>query len=434
MPDAITAYLEKRAHHHPWPLARPLSTQFEMVVAIPVLAESERLFLTLEDLACNDPERMATTLVLCVVNNRNPTLAGPGDCADNQRTLARLVDFATAHPQLHLNWIDAASPGRELGDKEGVGLARKIGLDWGLHCLHQSGAVHAPLVSLDADTRVSPNYLAAIHHFFARQPGWAAVVDYGHPMAGDDAETRAILAYEIFLRYQELALHYAGSPYYYPAIGSTMVCTGAAYAAAGGMNRRQAGEDFYFLQQLAKTGRVERIRETTVLPASRPSHRVPFGTGRKVGAFTSDEDEAYTTYNPATYEVLRQWLGQAEEALDGDGTALLSMADRIEPELGAFLRNQRFGPAWDQMGTQSKSSAQRFRKFHTWFDAFRTLKLVHHLRDHGYLRQDLFEALGTLAERAGLALPVALGPALRHDLAAQRRIIATLRAWRPDPE
>ena len=36
-----------------------------------------------------------------------------------------------------------------------------------------------------------------------------------------------------------------------------MTCTAKSYVATGGMNRRMAGEDFYFLQKLAKTDGVD---------------------------------------------------------------------------------------------------------------------------------------------------------------------------------
>ena len=134
---------------------------------------------------------------------------------------------------------------------------------------------------------------------------------YAHPVDGAPETARPILSYELYLRYQELAWGYAGSPYAYPAIGSAMACTARAYAASGGMNRRQAGEDFYFLQQLAKTGKIGRIWETTVRPSGRASHRVPFGTGRKVGAFAADPDEAYLTYHPESFQVLQAWLESA---------------------------------------------------------------------------------------------------------------------------
>ena len=41
----------------------------------------------------------------------------------------------------------------------GVGLARKIAMDAAVFYLYRSGKERAPLISLDADTLVAPNYL-----------------------------------------------------------------------------------------------------------------------------------------------------------------------------------------------------------------------------------------------------------------------------------
>ena len=433
MKDPVLAYLQKRSMHRSWPwIEGDLRAEgLTQAVVIPVLSESANLFNTLSDLATNPPAMLEKTLVLCVVNNRTPDRAAAGDVADNERTLEALPDFAAAHPALRLAWIDAATEGRELGPKEGVGLARKIGLDWALGILRESqSTTNGTLISLDADTRVGPDYLAAIHAFYQEAPRWAAVVDYAHPVAGPDDDIRAILSYELFLRYQEIAWRYAESPYAYPAIGSTMICTSEAYVASGGMNRRQAGEDFYFLQQLAKTGRVDRVRDTTVIPSGRASHRVPFGTGRKVGNFTSDEDDAYLTYHPETWTILQAWLQTVGRDWDASGDALLIQGTAIAPELGAWLRSQDFSVAWERIRKNARSPQQRHRQFYSWFDAFQTLKLTHHLRDNGFPRQDLFEALGVVVGWSGISVPVTMDSALRNDVPGQRALLETLRRWR----
>lgn len=433
MRDPVLAYFHKRSMHRAWPCIEGnlRAGGLTQAVVIPVLAESANLFLTLSDLAANSPAMLEKTLVLCVVNNRTPDRAAEGDVADNECTLESLPDFAAAHPALRLTWIDAATEGRELGPKDGVGLARKIGLDWALGILRESEATtNGALISLDADTRVAPDYLGAIHDFFQQGERWAAVVDYAHPLEGCDDEVRAILSYELFLRYQEIAWHHAGSPYAYPAIGSTMICTSEAYVASGGMNRRQAGEDFYFLQQLAKTGRVDRIRETTVIPSGRASNRVPFGTGRKVGNFASDENDAYLTYHPETWRILHAWLRIVESDWDASGDALIARANAIDPALGAWLLAQEFPVAWERILQHARSPQQRRRQFYGWFDAFRTLMLTHHLRDNGYPRQDLFEALGAVMAWSGIAAPVAMDAALRDNVSGQRALLETLRRWR----
>jgi len=291
-------YLDKRADLD----ARPLRYNktvgldgLDTVVAIPAIEEQAHLFKTLDFLAQNPPDQFARTLVICVVNNRRPALAAPDSVRDNQETLAQLRKATDAGP-LRLAYIDASSPGFELPDKAGVGLARKIGLDWGLAVLSESSG--GALVCLDADTRVEPDYLGVVRAAFARPGAWAAVIDYAHDEPETHAEAAAVLCYELFLRYHVLGLEYAGSPYAFPTIGSTMACTTAAYVAVAGMNQRQAGEDFYFLQQLAKTGPVRRIDETTVHPSPRPSWRVPFGTGQRVRRFIANSRDEYRLYDP----------------------------------------------------------------------------------------------------------------------------------------
>ena len=48
------------------------------------------------------------------------------------------------------------------------------------------------------------------------------------------------------------------------------------YVKAGGMNRRQAGEDFYFIQKLVPSGGYFSLNSTTVYPSPRASDQGSF--------------------------------------------------------------------------------------------------------------------------------------------------------------
>ena len=80
-----------------------------------------------------------------------------------------------------------------------------------------------------------------------------------------------------------------------------------AYVKQGGMNRRQAGEDFYFLQKISWLGPMTELANVIVHPSPRLSDRVPFGTGRAVGGFVSNG--RLTTYPLQAY--------RAEQSLSG---------------------------------------------------------------------------------------------------------------------
>ena len=67
-----------------------------------------------------------------------------------------------------------------------------------------------------------------------------------------------------------------------------------AYMKQGGMNRRKAGEDFYFLNKIMSLGGFGECAETTIYPSPRTSKRVPFGTGQAV--LRNVETKTYTTY------------------------------------------------------------------------------------------------------------------------------------------
>ncbi len=428
MRDPIAAYLEKRADLESRPLILPPSIPphaggraVEQVIVIPALAEYDHIFETLDGLRDNDPAELERTLVICVINNRRPPLVTPEQLDNNHRTLERLrsEDFSP----LRVGYIDASSPGRELPDKAGVGTARKLGLDWGLavlahglHGRHGRRFADTPdslrsfvkeeghsefrvpssafLLSLDADTHVESNYLAAVRaHFDHAKPPWAAVIAYAHRL---DDQPAAIVCYELFLRYHVLGLRYAGSPYAFHTIGSAMACTAQAYAAVAGMNQRQAGEDFYFLQQLAKTGPVDTITTTTVHPSARASWRVPFGTGQRVGRYHAGEHDEYAVYNPEIYRVLRDWLAAVADNLDASPVRLLAKARAIEPQLEAFLIANDFASAWTSLQKNAPNPTQLHAQFHRWFDGFKTLKLIHHLRDNGYPQTNLFQALATM--------------------------------------
>jgi hypothetical protein len=414
MTASYDKYLKKRADLDRWPLTSGELDGIAQVVVIPVLAERAFLFHTLESLGANPTCELGRTLIICVVNNRRPPFSRPKDIEENCRVLELLDaaihgrplsrDAGLAARGLRLAYADASSPGLELPERDGVGLARKIGMDWAISIFARPGLDHDVLpllISLDADALVEPSYLRSIRAHFDATGAWAAVVAYAHQAAGTETERAAIGWYELFLRYHTLGLHYAGSPYAFHTIGSTMVCSAAAYVAASGMNRRQAGEDFYFLQQLAKTGAVDHICDTTVRPSPRASSRTPFGTGRRVSSFPGRRHEPSLAYHPESYSILKQWLEVVKSGLEDPGGRLMARARDIDPELETFLNDQGFPRAWSHLRENAGSCNTLHAQFHRWFDGLRTLKLIHHLRDHGRPEQSLLDSIAWLLEAAG---------------------------------
>jgi hypothetical protein len=345
-------------------------------------------------------------MILVVVNHRSNS--SDAEKLDNLAALKMLINWRQLPGLENLFQVDAASAGVELPPKHGVGLARKIGLDLALrHLDFPSG--DPLLVCLDADTLVQPDYLAAITRHFANAVSGGASIPYRHLPAADPAGQSVIDRYELFLRTYVLGLDLARSPYAFHTVGSAMACRASAYVAAGGMNSRLAGEDFYFLQQVQKTSGVETLSGTVVHPSPRSSHRVPFGTGRAVGDMLALGEQRLLFYQPDVFSIVGDWLACAAENPEADSSVLLNRASGISTILFEFLEQAGFSKSWDNMKKNSRESSKLKAAFHGWFDAFRTMRLIHVLSESAYPRIPPELAVAPLLERAGQVCPATAG-------------------------
>lgn len=402
IPQKTTAYLNKQSADDVWTINETPSRTFSGAIVIPSLAEAVNLPLTLESLSRNPADLLDRFIILVVVNQRAD--ASEAETADNLETLGRLPLWKQQYCLNNLFWLDAASPGRALPAREGVGLARKIGLDLALAFLDYRHG-NPLLICLDADTLVQPDYLPAIIRHFSVSPAGGASIPYCHRPASSQAGQSAIDRYELFLRVYVLGLELAGSPYAFHTVGSAMACTASAYVASGGMNRRLAGEDFYFLQQVHKTSIVARLSGTVVHPSPRSSHRVPFGTGRSVGDMLIEGEQRLLFYQPVVFSIVGDWLALVVEQSDAATASLLNGAALISPVLHDFLEQAGFRDAWENLRKHNRDAVKRTAAFHGWFDAFRTMRLIHKLSDKAYPRSAPELAVARLLEWAGLDTP-----------------------------
>ncbi|UFS71288.1 glycosyltransferase [Geomonas sp. RF6] len=390
---ALHRYQQTRGIRGVWRIEGYDRGGFDGCVVIPALAESERLFATLHSLALNPAPLLERFLVVVVVNHREDAAAEQKE--DNRHTLQRLRD---GFPPLNLALVDAAGDGLELPAKTGgVGLARKIGMDLALSRLTEN----AIIACLDADTTVEQSYLPAIlTHFADHSAAGGAVLPFRHQKGESLREERAITLYELFLRHYVLGLTFAGSPYAFHTVGSAMACTVPSYIKMGGMNSRSAAEDFYFLQHLQKTAGVSRLRGSTVHPAARSSHRVPFGTGKSVSQIVHHGEGWQTFYSVDCFLILKEWLHLVQEQTGLSGRELLCCSRRISRHLTAHLEELHFEEVWERLSRNAHDTNSLLRAFHCWFDGLKTVRLVHRLC-HRFPRQAAAQAVPDLLAVAG---------------------------------
>jgi hypothetical protein len=402
LPDYVAAYLNKFSQQE-YEIEWQNKFGINNVIVIPAIAEFENIKILFSSLLQNDPTYFESTLVLFVINNS--AVSSDELKGDNQKSLDYLrsiifnntnAKFANEVKQsgLSVGLIDAASDAKELDEKHsGVGLARKIGMDLSLTVFNYTDKSKKLIICLDSDCTVKQNYLTTIVSDFNKQNYSAAVIEYAHNINGSDKESSAIIPYEIFLRYYVGGLKYAGSEYAFHTIGSTTVCDVEAYIKAGGMNKRKAAEDFYFLEKIAKNYTIGKINSTKVYPSNRSSWRVPFGTGQRVARFLKNTHNEYQLFEPAVFELLKYWLQLFNSNVSSNPEYILSCSKEIHIELYNFLVNQNYLEQWKKIFENAKSKKQLSHQKKIWFDAFKTLKLIHYLRDTPFPNINMFDAL-----------------------------------------
>ena len=398
---ALRKYLERYAEPEA-AFARQLHTQYSNALVVPLQREEEGF---LEQLAPAVTAASGRVLVIAVVNATEG--APPAVHEQNQRLLRALgqrlaapqelsaVDGSPARAVLgrpgafDLLLIDRASPGKCFPVGQGVGLARRIGVDVALGLQQLDGVTSPWLSSTDADARLPVGYFQSLAAVEPRDADGtrrvALTMPFWHTPSGDEPVDRATLLYELSLRYYTLGLAAAGSPYAYESLGSSIVVHASAYAEVRGFPRREAGEDFYLLDKLAKVGSIHRPRADATELRSRASDRVPFGTGARVRDIVA-EGGGLTTYHPRTFELLRLTLRALRHAVvtrsEGDVLTRITGLDAAldAGTLGAVssaLEELGAIEALRDMYGASPDARVRERRLLTWFDALRTLRFIH---------------------------------------------------------
>ncbi len=286
--------------------------------------------------------------------------------------------------------VDRFNEGRKLPVKGGVGHARKIGVDLAVSLIHRKCINSHWVHCTDADVQLPETYFSCSNAVQNPGSGYAVLIyPFHHCDDQERVESKEVVLatqlYELSLRYYVAGMKLADSPYAFHTIGSTMAVSAIHYAKVRGFPRREAGEDFYLLNKLAKVGSVLELGSGSDCKPleieARRSDRVPFGTGAAVIKITdlADPVRDFRFYDPAVFGLLQQWLQSLPAIWKSRSKDLTTNIEN--PSLLAGLKQIKTDQALDHAFRQSKDLNQFTRQMHTWFDAFRSLKLIHILRD-----------------------------------------------------
>lgn len=380
----------------------------KIIVTIPVYNESglERCLDSL--FSCHTPPVLKAE-VLLLIN-------APDDASREileQNLLTRQDTHAWTgrhkHPHIDFHLLpDQSFPKKEAG----VGLARKILMDEAVRRFNLIGIPDGIIASMDADTLVESNYLEALlAHFELHNPDGCSIY-FEHPLTTDETGEdlpplafTAVSQYELHLRYFVQAVRFTGYPYAYHTVGSSFAVRTGIYSKEGGMNRRQGGEDFYFIQKIAQRGNWSNCATTRILPSPRPSDRVPFGTGPVVSRYIRT-GENLLTYNPELFPILKAFF-EGLVIMYNEVTWDRFLAS-LPSVLREFLEEHNFVGAIDEIRGNSASYPAFRKRFWRWFNMFRIMKFLHYARKQGYPDIPLGEASLELLSRirpSGVQLP-----------------------------
>lgn len=364
-----------------------------MYIVIPCYNEPD-LITTLQSLKhCELP--VIPVKVLVIINQSENEEQGV--IAQNQKTFTKGTQWAKENstPQLSFEIQQHTLPKKHAG----VGLARRIGMDIAADYYIVNSNPNGVIVCFDADSTVAKSYLVEIEkHFNTHSKSPAASIYFEHDLEQCESEENqiAILNYELFLRYYIEGLRLANYHYAFHTIGSSMAVRAYAYKKQGGMNKRKAGEDFYFLHKIMPLGSFTEINTTAVYPSSRSSSRVPFGTGKAVNDWYKQEEKVFYTYNPKVFADLGELLkclGRLDKSI-----IYKDFEEGLPKGVKDFLQQHNGVQGWGNAFTNSANNASFKNRYMLWWDGFRVLKLVHFLRDNYYPNITLQEAATILIE------------------------------------
>lgn len=377
-----TAHIDERLRAH---------ERWQRAIVVPLFAESPCWLDSL-------PSSTAVDLLVIAVLNRPDHVADLGQNDPLRSRLERIAPprqgdsfgLSRLSPKLSLLWLDLEHLEGATPAQEGVGRARRIGFDCALSLYFQGRLASPWIFSSDGDTVIPAALL---------QADWsddtaAATLPFMHCAQGNALIDAATDFYELRLHHYVLGLEYAGSPYAFHTLGSAFAVNAPYYAAVRGVPLRNAAEDFYLLNKLAKVGRITRAEGPVVEIESRISDRVPFGTGPAVSVLADAEpSEAPLFYHPQIFHALKLVL-QTLPSFDlpanhwSDSLQAESCDDQrlrdIMPAVIETLEQLGIADALVHCQRQGRDAQSRAKHFHTWLDGFKTLRFIHSVRDRSF--------------------------------------------------
>lgn len=372
-------YIDKHKRYDEYAVSS--SFNYGMVVVIPCYDEPN-LFNTLDSIQLCTPTHNPVA-VLVVINSSEIT--DEKIILHNRNTFNELLDYAKEYNTLELSFHGLLC--ENLPKKHaGVGLARKIGMEWAIRGFMKCNNKDGVIISLDADCTVSENYLLSIENQFLIVRTNCCVINFTHRVISNIGSlTNAIVQYEQYIWYFRDALNFIGFPYYYHTIGSAFAVSADAYVRVGGIGRQQGGEDFYFLQKLFQLGKIVELTKTFVYPEARFSERIPFGTGPALEKIISSTDNILRVYSMESFLALKGFFDIRIKFYKQPKNKISALIRLLHPSIQEFLNDSNLIISITDCNKNAASLFTFEKRFFHHFNGFIIIKYLN------YAHNDYFE-------------------------------------------
>ena len=374
-----------------------------IIVVVPAYNEPE-LTKLLDSLAnCTEPE--CKVEVIIVINA--PDDATGENLENNKKSIIDTENWKKINSNIFFRLFVFEAEHHFIGGW-GVGLARKTGMDEAVRRFNSIDKPDGIILNLDADCTVERNYFLAVSNELLKKDNLAACsIYFEHPLSGNnypDTIFKYITLYELHLRYYFQGLAYSGFPYVFHTVGSAIAVKALAYIKAGGMNRKQAGEDFYFIQKLVPAGGYFNLNSTTVYPSPRASSRVPFGTGASIGKLNSDNSSTLLTYNMLAFRELRTFFELTDVFFICRNEELHEHFNLIPQGLRLFLDQKEWIDKMMEVKNNTSGIESFKKRFYVWFNMFRIVKYLNYVHLDFFEKKPVDSSASELLEIRGITL------------------------------
>ncbi len=375
-------------------------TNLEIIITIPCFKE-ENILKALDGLYLCEPTKNAVE-ILVFVNFPE----GREDLYQEKhyRLFDSIQDWTLRHTLNNLKFFVFVS--KLPAKTAGVGHARKVAMDEALRRFNQINNPDGIIVGFDSDCTCDANYLVEIENHFLKNPKTTGCsIYFEHPVSGNEHPQiiyDAIIQYELYLRYYIEAARWAGFPFAFHTLGSSFAVRAGIYSRQGGMNKRKAGEDFYFLHKIIPLGNYFEINNTRVIPSPRESDRVPFGTGASIEKIIRSNSPVYFTYNPEAFECLKDFFNESVNFFKQPIDVINNFIGNNQPAIIEFLERNNFEKNIVEINSNCSNISAFLKRFYSWFNGLMVLQFLNQSHNNPFKRIPVSEAASIILQRRGI--------------------------------